>query len=88
MGTIELVEDNFAKLPDGKRFAERFYQNISEHSPHLTVLFANTSMTKMANKLLAALTAMVAALRDPEKLQNMLDSHFTAEQPNKICVAT
>ncbi len=35
-------------------------------------LFANTSMTKMANKLLAALTSMVAALRDPEKLQNML----------------
>jgi hemoglobin-like flavoprotein len=72
MDTIRLVEESFAKLPDGKRFAELFYQKISEHSPHLMPLFANTSMTKMANKLLAALTAMVAALRDPDKLQNML----------------
>ena len=72
MDTIELVEESFAKLPDGQRFAELFYQKISEQSPHLMPLFANTSMTKMANKLLAALTSMVAALRDPEKLQNML----------------
>ncbi|MGF1767651.1 pentapeptide repeat-containing protein [Enterovibrio makurazakiensis] len=72
MDTIELVEESFAKLPDGKKFAELFYQRISEHSPHLMPLFANTSMTKMADKLLAALTAMVAALHDPEKLQNML----------------
>ncbi len=72
MDTIELVEESFAKLPDGQRFAEHFYQKISEQSPHLMPLFANTSMTKMANKLLAALTAMVAALHDPEKLQNML----------------
>ena len=72
MNTIELVEESFAKLPDGKKFAALFYQRISEQSPHLMPLFANTSMAKMANKLLAALTAMVAALRDPEKLQNML----------------
>ena len=72
MDTIELVEESFAKLPDGQRFAALFYQKISEQSPHLMPLFANTSMTKMANKLLAALTSMVAALRDPEKLQNML----------------
>ncbi len=72
MDTIKLVEESFAKLPDGQRFAELFYQRISEQSPHLMPLFANTSMTKMANKLLAALTAMVAALHDPEKLQNML----------------
>jgi hemoglobin-like flavoprotein len=72
MDTIDLVEESFAKLPDGKRFAELFYQKISEQSPHLMPLFANTSMTKMANKLLAALRSMVAALRDPEKLQNML----------------
>ncbi|KZX58363.1 hypothetical protein A3709_02570 [Halioglobus sp. HI00S01] len=72
MNTIKLVEESFAKLPDGQRFAELFYQRISEQSPHLMPLFANTSMTKMANKLLAALTAMVAALHDPDKLQNML----------------
>ena len=72
MDTIHLVEESFAKIPDGNQFATRFYERISEQSPHLMPLFANTDMTKMANKLLASLTAMVAALRDPEKLKNML----------------
>ncbi len=72
MNTIKLVEESFAKLPDGKRFAELFYQKLAEQSPHLMPLFANTSMAKMAEKLLAALTAMVAALHDPDRLHNML----------------
>ena len=70
---IELVESSFEKIkPYANEFVTSFYQHLFQENPKLRVLFRNTDMNKMYQKLLNSLVLLVESLRNPNALQPVL----------------
>jgi purine-binding chemotaxis protein CheW len=71
---IELLEATFELVaPRGDKLVEYFYEQLFERFPSVEPLFAEADMREQRGKLLAALTTVVATLRDPAKLTAHLE---------------
>ncbi len=71
--TVELLESSFALLaPRAEELVRTFYSSLFKKYPDLTPMFANTTMERQSEKLVAALSTVVGSLRNPEGLAQVL----------------
>ncbi|WP_323135111.1 methyl-accepting chemotaxis protein [Methylophaga sp. OBS4] len=71
----ELVEESFAELAtQGEQIVVDFYQYLFSHYPELKPLFEGVSMAGQHKKLLASLVLLVQNLRNPQILNDYLQS--------------
>jgi purine-binding chemotaxis protein CheW len=69
----DLLEQSFAELSQqGELLVRRFYEELFKRYPDVKALFNNTSMAEQQQKLLAAIKLVVANIRDPQALKNVL----------------
>ncbi len=70
---VDLLEASFqAVAPKAEELGERFYDTLFERYPAVAPLFQNVTRKEQEAKLLASISAIVANLRNPEKLGSYL----------------
>ncbi len=70
---VKLLEASFSAVaPRADELAKHFYDTLFERHPGVLPLFENTTQAEQQVKLLAALSAIVGNLRNPDKLGNYL----------------
>ena len=70
---VELIESSFeAVAPRAVQLADVFYDTLFRDHPEVRSLFPDT-MAEQKQKLISALALTVKSLREPEKLQNVLE---------------
>ncbi|MCI0507738.1 MAG: globin domain-containing protein [Gammaproteobacteria bacterium] len=69
----DLLEKSFTELSQqGGLLVSRFYEELFKRYPDVKPLFSNTSIAEQQQKLLAAIKLVVANIRDPQALKNVL----------------
>jgi len=70
---IGILQETFSALaPHIEELVDRFYGELFQRYPSVRPLFAHTDMASQKRKLQAALSLVIANLRQPEKLSDVL----------------